>query len=251
MFNIISNKKEHNLKLNLKSGSQFLKDIINHTPPKQGVIHSQKVFRQDGISVEKIIETNTETGKIIRVINFDYFNDKKIKSIEEYEDDIKIRFTAFSFFKSVTEFDRKTGKKIKTTNYNIKDDTRKISVYDYDIESGKIVRMSVYRTDGKNLAFIKEISPDTGIVSRCINYKKNSSAISSVSKYEVMGSTTVKTTYYYSTPVYEYTPDTIDRKITADILNKKVLDSIGVKNVGKLIDNLYRRKQNFSTIKVS
>ena len=251
MFNIISNCKEHNLKLNLKKGSKFLKDTLHHTQPKQEMIHAQKIFRQDGVSVEKIIETNMETGKIIRITNFDYFNDKKVKSVEDYEDGTKIRYTTFSFFKSVTEFDKKTGKKLKTTNYNIKDDNKKISVYDYDIEKNKIVRMTVYRTDGKNIAFIKEISPETGIVSRCINYKKDSPAISSVSKYEMIGNTTVKTTYYYSTPVFEYTPDTINRKIVADTLNKKVLNSFGVKNVGKLIDNLYQRKQNFSAIKVS
>lgn len=251
MFNLIPREKEYALKLSIKNGSKFLKDLIS---PKSSTVKQtdvKTVYRSDGITVDKTIEYDVITGNTIRIINYDYFNDKKIKSVFDYEDGVKIRVTTFSFFKSVTDFDKKTGKKIRTTNYNIKDYNKKMSVYDYDIEKEKIIRMTVYRVDGKNVAFVKEISPDTGIVTRCINYKKDSSAISSVSKFEMLGDTTVKTTYYYSTPIYMTTPDSIDKKIIADTLNKKVLDTFKSKNIGNLIDNLYKHRQNLSVIQLS
>ncbi len=201
--------------------------------------------------VDKIVEKNSFTGEILRITHFDYFDDKKVKLIEDYENGIKVRLTSFSFFKSVTDIDKNTGKKIKTTNYNISDYNKKISVYDYDIETEQIIRTTVYRVDGKNIAFIKELSPETGIVSRCISYKKGSCAISSVSKYEKLGDTTVKTTYYYSTPIYLTNPDMIDKKVTADSLNKKVLDSFNNKRFNRLLDNLYKNKQSFASINVS
>lgn len=254
MFSILTNSKseEHNAKFNIKYGSKLLKNIISPEYEKNEIETKQQTFyRHDGVSVEKIIETDALTGQTLKITNFDYFDDKKIKSIEEYDEGVKIRLTLFSFFKSVTEFDKKSGKKIKTTNYTVKNDSKIMSVYDYDAETEKIVRMTVYRTDGKTVAFIKEISPQTGIVSRCINYKKDSSAISSVSKYERMGDTTVKTTYYYTNPIYLSSPDMVDKKITADNLNKKVLDTFNGKKINHLIDNLYKNKNSFSSIQVS
>ena len=254
MFSITTNSKpeERNIKFDIKYGSKFLKGLISpDAKTNETQTNKQTVYRNDGVSIEKIIETDAVTDQTLKITNFDYFDDKKIKSIEEYCDGIKIRLTLFSFFKSVTEFDKKSGKKIKTTNYAVKNNSKIMSVYDYDTETERIVRMTVYRTDGKTVAFIKEISPETGIVSRCINYKNNSSAISSVSKYERMGDTTVKTTYYYSNPVYLSSLDMVDKKITADNLNKKVLDTFKGKKIDHLINNLYKNKNSFSSIQVS
>ena len=250
MFSLALNEGNKNIKRNLKKSTKFLKSIISQNQEPEIKILSNQVLRQDG-SIEKLVEKNSNTGDILRVTYFDYFDDKKIKLIEDYENGTKVRETSFSFFKSVTDIDKNTGRKIKTTNYNINDDSKKMSVYDYDIETEQIIRMSVYRIDGKNIAFIKEISPDTGIVSRCISYKKDSSAISSVSKFEKLGDTTIKTTYYYATPIYLSTPEMLDKKITTDTLNKKVLDSFNNKKFNHLLDNLYKNKQSFAFINVS
>ena len=140
------------------------------------------VYRHDGKTVDKIIEyaPNGITKK--QVTNYDYFNDKKIKSIEEFDQEtgnLK-RITTFTLFKSVTNYDIKTGKKIKTTNFDLKTSTKKTSIYDYDIETEKISRVTVFRADGKSVSMVKELNPTTGVVERVINYKKGSSAISSI-----------------------------------------------------------------------
>jgi len=251
MFNLALKIKKHDLKFDLSESPKFLKDFISSNFKKEIEIESKQIYRSDGTSVEKLVETDKNSGNVIRITYYDYFDDKKIKSIEDYEDGIKVRITLFSFFKSVTDLDKETGKKIRTVNYDIKNSDTKISVYDYDAESEMIVRVTVYRTDGKNIAFIKEISPKTGIISRCISYKKDSSAISSVSKFETLGDTTVKTTYYYSTPIYLSTPEMVDKKIISDELNKKVLDSFNNKNFNKLLDNLYKNKKCLAAINVS
>lgn len=252
MFSLTTNTFQEKCNNDLCDGAKFLKHLvfqekeIKNTEPIK-----QTVYRHDGVSVDKIIESDPITRQILKITNFDYFDDKKVKSIEEFEDGIKIRLTLYSFFKSVTDFEKTTGKKLKTTNYTIKDDSKIMSVYDYDQETERIIRMSVYRTDGKNIAFIKELSPQTGAVTRCINYKKNSSAISSVSKYELLGDTTVKTTYYYNTPMFLSTPEMINKKVMADTLNKKVIDTFSSKKVNRLIDNLYKNKKSFSSLKIS
>lgn len=210
------------------------------------------IYRHDGKTVDKIIEyaPNGITKK--QVTNYDYFNDKKIKSIEEFDQEtgnLK-RITTFTLFKSVTNYDIKTGKKLKTTNFDLKTSTKKTSIYDYDIETEKISRVTVFRADGKSVSMVKELNPTTGIVERVINYKKGSSAISSVSKYEFQGDKTIKTTFYYNTPMYFTSPITFNKKLTADTLNKKVLDNNNKKQITKLIDNLYRNKLSFSSISV-
>lgn len=256
MFNIVTKSKSKEQKDKVKFdktyGKKFLLGLISKD--KEEEVQEpivETVYRADGVSVDKIIETDALTNQVIKITYYDYFDDKKIKSIEEFEDGLKIRLTLFSFFKSVSEFDKKTGKKIKTINYAVKDESKIMSKYDYDIETERISRMTVYRADGKNIAFIKELSPETGAVSRCINYKKDSSAISSVSKYELLGDTTVKTTYYYTNPIYMTSPEMVSKKITADNLNKKVIDSFSSKKVNYLIDNLYKNKNSFSSIQVS
>lgn len=256
MFSMLTKLKseEHKdkVKFDITYGKKFLLGIINKDKPKElfePIIET--IYRSDGVSVDKIIETDAQTNQVVKITYFDYFNDKKIKSVEEFEEGIKIRVTLFSFFKSVSEFDKKTGKKTKTINYTVKDDSKIMSEYDYDIETERISRMTVYRTDGKSIAFIKELSPETGAVSRCINYKKDSTAISSVSKYELLGDTTVKTTYYYTNPIYMTSPEMVSKKITADNLNKKVIDSFSSKKVNYLIDNLYKNNNSFSSIQVS
>ena len=248
---VMCGKKENeNNKFDILVNSKFLLELKGEKTEEENL--KETIFRHNGTSVEKIIEYHPKTGMKVKVINYDYFNDKKIKSVEEFDKEtgLKTRMTSYTLFKSVTEFDVKTGKKTKTTNYDIKNENCKTSVYDFDIELEKINRVTLFRPDGVSISMVKEIDPSTGMVTRAINYKKDSTAISSVSKYDFQGDKTIKTTFYYNTPVYFSSPAVFDKKVTADYLNKKVLDDSGQRRMTRLIDNLYKNKMSFSSISV-
>ena len=237
----------------MKSAFEYISKTSKNIFLKKTSEHSsqiKKIYRQDGITLEKEIEYNKYSGNIEKITKYNYFDDKKISSIEEYNDGKKFKETNFHFFMVVTDYDITSGKKVRSTNYDLKDKSKIISKYDYDAKTEKIIRISVYRPDGKTIAFIKELSPTTGNVSRCINYKKNSDAISSVSKYNIVGETCIRTTYYYQTPIYALTPDTIEKQILTDDINNKVLNNQISKNSARLIDKLYKNKDK-STIKIS
>ena len=236
--------------INLNNCTKIFNNIF---PVKKKTLSISKkiVYRYDNTTVDKIIETDSETGDLIKIIHYSYFDDKKINSVEEFENGIKIRETKYNFFKIVSDFDKTSGKKIRTSNFDMETGTKIISVYDYDIETEKLVRMSVYRPDGKSIAFIKEISPETGMLTRCINYKRDSKAISSVSQYKLAGDTCIRTTYYYKTPLYVLSETQLENKITADTLNERVLCKKLPHNTAKLIDNLYKNKENKNMLKIS
>ena len=240
----LTNEKKNNFITDIFNNSKGFTNIIPYLACSKP---EQKIFYRKGTDkIEKIIEYNPQTNYMTKITNFDYFNDKKIKSIEEYEDNIKIKVTTFSLFKSITEYDKKTGKKIRTLNFNQKNNSLLSSIYDYDIVTGKIVRIRVYRENGKHLSFIKEISPQTGLITRCINYKLNSNAIASVSIYNFTDNITTKTTYFYNTPLHVHNIENINNKVVSGKLNNK--DLLSFKNnekIGKLIDNLYKNRKIF------
>ena len=209
------------------------------------------VYRKDGTTREKLIITDDMTGNVVKIINYSFFDDKKVSSVEEYEDGIKIKETCYSLFKIVADFDKISGKKIKVSNYDLKSESKIISVYDYDINTEKITRMTVYHPNGKTVAFIKEFSPKTGVLTRCINYKKDTGAIYSVSQYKTVGDTCIKTTYYYKTPLYMLSDTELDKKIIADNLNNRVLSEDIPRNVASLIDNLYSKNKHRQVLKIS
>ena len=247
---ICGTKENEDKKFGTLVNSRFLLELKHEKPEDENL--KETVFRYNSTSVEKIIEYDPQTGMKVKVTNYDYFNDKKIKSIEEFDKEtgLKTRVTSFTLFKSVTEFDIKTGKKTKTTNFDIKNENRKTSVYDFDIELEKINRITLFRPDGYSISMVKEINPSTGMVTRAINYKKDSTAISSVSKFDFQGDKTIKTTFYYNTPVYFTSSALLDKKVMADYLNKKVLEDSSQKRITRLIDNLYKNKLDFSSISV-
>ncbi len=249
---VVKNQSVHNFLFNISDSFKFLKDGMPFNSSKPDDLKKEIIYRRNSNIVEKIIEYNPVTNQKVKVTKYDYFNNKKTVSVEEYVDNVRVKITSFSLFKSVTEFDKKSGKKFRTTNYSHKDESKISSIYYYDSETQNIMKMCVYRPDGKNIAFVKEISPKTGMVTRCINYKKNSSAVSSVSKYEILGGTLVKTTFFYNAPIHFASDKTLDRKITADVLNMRVINSFKEKNTDKLIDNLYQNNNNnFGMIKIS
>ena len=55
---------------------------------------SQKlIYRQDGVTVDKLIITDFLTGNVIKIIRYSYLDAEKISSVEEFEDGVKIRET--------------------------------------------------------------------------------------------------------------------------------------------------------------
>ena len=201
----------------------------------------EKVYRKNSHQLQCIHKFSLKTGKKISTTTFDYFNDKKIKSIDEYDEKSGkiIRTTNFTLFKSITEYSRTSGKKLKTTNYSIKDENRITSVYEYDNLYEKVMRISIYQPDGKSISMVKEINPISEIVEKCINYKRNSNSICSISKYEFQGDKTVKTTCYYNDCM-----EGIREFFSPKIQTKQE------KNNAKLIDNLFKNNLNVSTLQL-
>jgi len=231
--------------------SKFIENLRGkNDEPKQTI--KETIYRHDGVSVEKMIEYNPYNHMIVKITNYDYFNDKKIKSVEEFDPEtgLKLKVTSHTLFKSITEYDLKTGKKFKTTNFDINNSSRRTSVYDFDVETEKINRITTFRSDGNSISMVKELDPSSGLVVRSITYKKNSTSISSVSKYEFQGDKTIKTTFYYNTPIYFADSSSFNKKVTADVLNNRVLDSSNKKRMTRLIDNLYKNKLSFSSLSV-
>ncbi len=211
------------------------------------------VYRFDGVSVDKVIEYNSRTGKKVKITNFDYFDNTKVKSVEDYDavTGMKVRITNFSLFKSVTDFDIKSGKKIKTTNFDIKNETKKTSVYDFDTETGKILRITLFCPDGDSISLIKELNPQTGMPKKCVNYKRNSTLISSVSQYEFLGDKTIKTTFFYNEPAHYTNSPAFSKIVPADTPDEKVPDESKKRRINRLIDNLYKNKTSFSSVLTS
>ncbi|MBQ3819155.1 DUF2963 domain-containing protein [bacterium] len=129
------------------------------------------VYRKNGKSIDKVIEFDSDTGCKIRTTHYDYFNDNKIRSIDEYDKETgkKLRTINYVLYKSIDEYDFETGEKLRTINYNVKDDTKISSVQEYDIASGKITKIFIFKKDGKTICAIKKINPETNEVTDYLN----------------------------------------------------------------------------------
>ena len=117
------------------------------------------------------------------------------------------------------EFDPNTGKKIRTTNYNLKDETKISSVQEYDLETGKIVMISIYKRDGRTVSIIKKINPETGKVTSWVNNK-----------------------------ITEYQPVEPAKFSKSSYQDFKAVDGEEKENIARLIDNLYRNNLKFEHI---
>ena len=93
-----------------------------------------------------------------QIQNYDYFNNEKIRSIEEFDIETgKItRVTNFILYKSVDEYDLNTGKKVKTTNYNFTDTNKISSVYEYDVNFDSVSKIYIYKKNSDYVSIIKE-----------------------------------------------------------------------------------------------
>lgn len=140
--------------------------LLNTTQTKEEV-----VYRKNGTSIDKIIEVDVLTGMRVKTTHFDYFNDKKVRSIDEYdrETGTKLRTINYVLYKSIDEYDVISGKKLRTINFSIKDENKISSVQEYDITTGKIIKIFIYKRDGKTVSIIKEIDPETGKITSIVN----------------------------------------------------------------------------------
>ena len=140
--------------------------LLNSTQTKEEV-----VYRKNGTSIDKIIEVDVLTGMRVKTTHFDYFNDKKVRSIDEYdrETGIKLRTINYVLYKSIDEYDVVSGKKLRTINFSVKDENKISSVQEYDITTGKIIKIFIYKRDGKTVSIIKEIDPETGKITSIVN----------------------------------------------------------------------------------
>ena len=93
-------------------------------------------------------------------------NNKKISSIDEFDrtSGKKIRTVNHCLYKSIDEYDEKTGKKVRTINFNSKDESKISSVQEYDIDTGKIISISIYKRDGKTVGIVKKFDVDFHII---------------------------------------------------------------------------------------
>lgn len=153
-----------------QSTNSKLKLIKKNSQPQT---REEVVYRKNGKSIDRIIEIDVVTGSRLKTTHFDYFNDKKVRSIDEYDkfSGQKIRTINYVLYKSVDEYDLDTGKKIRTINYNIKDETKISSIQEYDLATGKIIKISIFKRDGKTISIIKSIDPETEKVTSWINNK--------------------------------------------------------------------------------
>ena len=137
------------------SDNVHLKVLYSNMLPET---REEVVYRKNGRSVDRVIVFDIQTGAKVKTTHYDYFNDKKIRSVDEY--------------------DRKTGKKIRTVNYVLYKsvdeydaETKISSIQEYDLDTGKIVTISIYKRDGKTVSIIKRIDPVTEKVTSWINNK--------------------------------------------------------------------------------
>lgn len=219
--------------------SKFL-DMLNKSLTAENNNEEEEiVYRKNSSAVECIHTFDKTTGVKLKTVNYDYFNSSKIKSVDEYDPKTgqKIRTTSFSFYKSVTEYNPKTGKKLKTINYSLRDESKISSIHEYHEIYDKINRISIFRPDGKTVSMVKEINPVTEQVEQCINYRRNSNVINSVSKYEFKQDKTVKTTCYY----------TDHTKTIREFMSEPVSPEEKEKTA-KLIDNLFKKSLNFTNL---
>ncbi len=194
------------------------------------------VYRKNGKTIDRIIEVDVVTGLRLKTTHFDYFDDKKVRSIDEYDkySGQKIRTINYVLYKSVDEYDLETGKKIRTTNFNIKDENKISSIQEYDLDTGKIIKISIFKRDGKTISIIKKIDPVTEKVTSWVNNKSLN-----VQKpcAAVMASKTVR-------------PLKSQKAVSKIYENIKTSYSESKRDdIARLIDNLYNKKVKIESIK--
>lgn len=222
--------------------SKFL-DLINKNMKNDAEDNFDRevVYRRNSQNIDCIHFYNKKNHNKIKTVFYDYFDDKKIKSVDEFDPETgnKIRTINYTIFKSVTEFNIKTGKKLKTINFSIRDENKIVSIHEYHSIYERVSRISIFRPDGKSVSMVKEINPLTERVEQCINYKRNSGVVSSVSKYDFHNNKMVKTTCYYT-----------NHEDSFKNFNSAPVSEFEKQKTAKLIDNLFAKNLSFSTLQI-
>ena len=221
------------------------------------------VYRKNGRSIDKIHEFDFATGAKIKTTHYDYFNDKKVRSIDEFDMETGklIRKINFILYKSVDEFDIETGKKLRTINYNLKDESKIASIQEYDLEFENVAKIFIYKKNINSVSIIKELNPETGKIVKWTSFRDNGRR-NSISEYNSDGKP-VKTLYFYEDgvnvrDVHKYNQygkwastvrfDRNNHSKTKQICSKsnyqnvKELDDRTKERMAKLIDNLFKKK---------
>lgn len=222
--------------------SKFL-DLLNKNMSDNDdkCFDKEVIFRRNSRNIDCVHFFDKKNHNKVKTVFYDYFDDKKIKSVDEFDPETgkKIRTTNFTIFKSVTEFNLKTGKKLKTINFSIRDENKIVSIHEYHSLYERVSRISIFRPDGKSVSMVKEINPLTERVEQCINYKRNSGAVSSVSKYDFQNNKMVKTTCYFT-----------NHEDTFKNFNSAPVSELEKQKTAKLIDNLFAKNLSFSTLQL-
>ena len=159
---------------NNQSMHQYTKftTLIGTQEPPITEIRTEIVYRRDKISVERVIEYDAKTNEKLRILYYDYFNNEKIRAIDEFMPSCgkKYRTVNYVLYKSIDEYDMESGERIRTINYDIRNENKITSIQEYDITTGKIIKVTLYRRDGKTVNSIKEINPVTEHVIHRINF---------------------------------------------------------------------------------
>lgn len=193
-------------------------------PNKNNQTREKVFYRRNGKTVDKVVEFDIKTGSKLRTTHYDYFDDKKIRSVDEYDKQTgkKTRTTNYVLYKSIDEYDPKTEKKIRTINFNVKDESKISSIQEYDINTGKIIKVSIYKRDGRSVSIIKNVDPVTNEITNTFNKTIENSSSDN---------------FRYTRSYDNYKPHKTDLKE-----NQK-------EDIAKLIDNLYKNNSMFESLK--
>lgn len=202
--------------------------LLNNEPEIK--TREEIVYRKNGKTIDRIIEVDVVTGLRLKTTHFDYFNDKKVRSIDEYDkfSGQKIRTINYVLYKSIDEYDLATGKKVRTTNFNIKDENKISSIQEYDLETGKIIKILIFKRDGETISIIKKIDPVTEKVTSWVNNQPQNSQRRLKAREPHMAQKAVS-------KIYE--------NIKISSTQSKQDD------IARLIDNLYNKKVKIENIK--
>lgn len=234
-----------NVKHNIKEFSLIPKSVFVEF---EEIYKDEIVYRKNTKKIESVTKFSQKTGGKIRVIKYDYFDDSKIKSIDEFDENTGklLKTTTFTLFKAVTEYDILSGKKLRTLNYHYRDENKISSIHEYNLKFEKVARIIVFRSDGKSVSMIKELNPKTEMIEKCISFKRGSNTVSSVSKYDFDGNKTVKTTMYYSG--LRAGTDKQNSQKEFNFCGFKPLSAAEKITKDKLIDNLFKNRLSFSML---
>ncbi|WP_334347382.1 DUF2963 domain-containing protein [Candidatus Phytoplasma prunorum] len=155
------------------------------------------IYTADGKNINYITEFKKDTGKLIKKIMYHIYDNveidyERIYSIEEYDQDTGKLIKRNMYQKdgkridSIREFDKNTGNIIKFTQNKNDGKNDGISfIYEYDKNNEqKIIKKTVYQTDGRQNNYIEEFDIDTGVRIKQIIFDNSNKIINFIIEYD-------------------------------------------------------------------